>query len=357
MEPTEAPSRLPDGDGDVDDEPEVPTDLIPPDVPVQPDDSPEGPEGPQGFEEGWEAGSPAVRAGESEIPEEPQEPDAHWASTESGPGRVDDAADDEGGEPASAEDGADSGPLPEGAPLWSVFSKAGDSLTGPHAPAEGVGDRHVAVDRPAFNAMEIPQYNVCLYEYGTPLDRSDGGHLPLFNGPRPGDCGVIATMGAVAGHLPEAISSRVTENDDGTYQVTLHQVSADGFGDLAPYVPTGAVTVLTITPELVVPSLQPDAPAYAQVGTGGHAWSAILGKAFAGIDQTWGERGSSQGVLGHGFQSEFREPVQHVGLTGTGTMGSESSRSTPRSRRPISALPGPLTRAPAGLRHHARPGR
>ncbi|MET9324878.1 C2 family cysteine protease [Streptomyces sp. NPDC003038] len=321
VEPAEVPTGHPDGGVGVDEEPEVPTDLTPPDEPGQSDDDPEGPEEPQEFEEDWETDprAPTDQADGTEAPEEPQEPDSPGTSTGNRPEPLDDAADAETWERTSGADSAGGGPAPEGAPLRDVFSKVRDSLTGPHAPAEGAGDRHATVDRPTFNAMEIPEENVCLYQYGTPLDRSDGGRVPLFDGPptreqtaqgKLGDCGVIASMGAVAGHLPEAISNCVKENDDGTYEVTLHQVSKNRPGDLAPYEPTGVVTVLTVTPELVVPSLDPKTPAYAQVGTGGAAWSVILEKAFAGVDQTWeeGKAGQTSGYerLNLGTRVEHR---------------------------------------------------
>ncbi|MCX5072234.1 C2 family cysteine protease [Streptomyces sp. NBC_00513] len=321
MEPAEVPTGHPDRDVGVDEEPEVPMDLIPPDEPGQSDEAPEGPEEPEEFEEDGEADPTAAtdQADGTEAPEEPQEPDSPGTWTGNGPEPLDDAADDETGERTSAADPAGGGPAPEGAPLRDVFSKMRDSLTAPHASADGAGDRHATVDRPAFNAMEIPEENVRLYQYGTPLDRSDGGRVPLFDGPPSreqtaqgtlGDCGVIASMGAVAGHLPEAISNCVKENDDGTYEVTLHQVSKNRPGDLAPYEPTGAVTVLTVTPELVVPSLDPKNPAYAQVGTGGAAWPVILEKAFAGVDQTWeeGKAGQTSGYerLNLGTRAEHR---------------------------------------------------
>ncbi|KIF05837.1 hypothetical protein PL81_10915 [Streptomyces sp. RSD-27] len=192
---------------------------------------------------------------------------------------------------------ADDGPPHERAPLGDIYSKLRDSVLAPREPTEGSVDLYATVDRPAYNAVEIPEYGVRLYQYGTPLDRADGGRIPLFNGPPAreqttqgalGDCGVIATMGAVAGHLPEAITKAVKENGDGTYEVTLHQIKKTAPGDWTPYEPTGSLAVLTVTPDLVVRYDNAEVPAYAKV-SGGAAWPAILEKAFAGVDQTWEE--------------------------------------------------------------------
>ncbi|MGW2018294.1 C2 family cysteine protease [Streptomyces sp. NPDC001927] len=201
-------------------------------------------------------------------------------------------------EPEDDPDRADGGPDPERAFLGDVFSKLRDTIAGPREPAEGPVDRYATVKRPDFNAMAIPEYGVTLFQYGTPLERPDGQRAPLFDGPprreqteqgRLGDCGVIATMGAVASHLPEAISECVKENEDGSYEVTLHQVKKTSSGDFTHCEPNGAVTVLTITPELVVEYDRPERPAYARPGADGVAWPAVLEKAFAGVDQTWEE--------------------------------------------------------------------
>jgi hypothetical protein len=69
-------------------------------------------------------------------------------------------------------------------------------------------------------------------DYGPPPDRPDGTPIPCFDGPptreqtvqgQLGDCGVIATIGAIAGHRPEAIRDCVRPNDDGSYEVRLHE--------------------------------------------------------------------------------------------------------------------------------------
>ncbi|MFJ8162354.1 C2 family cysteine protease [Streptomyces sp. NPDC096136] len=264
---------------------------------------------------------PADRSGASG---EPEQPHARGASDV-----LADAAEERSGDEQqdTVSGAADDGPPPEGAPLGDIYSKLRDAVLTPREPAEGSLDLYATVDRPAYNAVEIPEYGVRLYQYGTPLDRSDGGRIPLFDGPPAreqtmqgslGDCGVIATMGAVAGHLPEAISNAVKENADGTYEVTFHQVKKTAPGDWTPYEPTGSLTVLTVTPDLVVKYDDTQRPAYAKV-QGGAAWPAILEKAFAGVDQTWeeGKLGDASGYqrLNLGTKADNRA-VMLAQLTG-----------------------------------------
>ncbi|GLY78693.1 hypothetical protein [Actinoallomurus iriomotensis] len=87
------------------------------------------------------------------------------------------------------------------------------------------------VDRPDFqDPREDPR--LVPDRYDTPLERTDGTRTPLFRGEPTreqtkqgdlGDCGIIATLGAVAGHRPEAIRDCVRETDDGNYEVRLHE--------------------------------------------------------------------------------------------------------------------------------------
>ncbi len=86
-------------------------------------------------------------------------------------------------------------------------------------PDQGPADRlHPHIDRPPFqdrfDDREPPD------RYGTPLERPDGTRVPCLNG-RPqrgqaeqgwlGDCGVVATLGAVAAHRPGDISRPIAE--------------------------------------------------------------------------------------------------------------------------------------------------
>ncbi len=144
------------------------------------------------------------------------------------------------------------------------------------------------VDRPAyrdrFDDRAPPD------RYGQPLERPDGTRVPCLKG-RPdrtqteqgwlGDCGVIATLGAVASHRPGDIASRVGQQPDGTYKVSLHEAlwTRDGAA------PTGQMIELTVTPDLPVFDTAPDEPAFAQASEA--AWAPALEKAMAGLDQTW----------------------------------------------------------------------
>ncbi|MFD7757238.1 C2 family cysteine protease [Streptomyces sp. NPDC059757] len=196
-------------------------------------------------------------------------------------------------EPSAREEG------PEG----GFLGQARDAVSWWKEPTEEAVDLHATVDRPDFNEV-TPAGD---YRYGTPLDGPDGKRIPLFDGPPAreqtkqgdlGDCGIISTMGAVAGHRPEAISDCVRENGDGTYEVTLHQTKRSHYGDWSRFEPTGAVTVLTITPDLPVASDSPDRPAYARSSANDVAWVPILEKAIAGVDATWDE-GRTKPVEGY----------------------------------------------------------
>ncbi|MGQ4358664.1 hypothetical protein [Streptomyces sp. SAS_272] len=148
------------------------------------------------------------------------------------------------------------------------------------------------VDRPDIHNPQA--LNARPDRYGNPLEREDGTRVPLFDGPPRreqtrqggiGDCGMISTMGAVAGHLPDTIRDVVRERDDGAYEVTLHETKYAASRDR--YEPTGRPVRLTVTSELPVFSEVPDRAAFARTAEVGVAWPAILEKAIAGVDQTW----------------------------------------------------------------------
>ncbi len=144
------------------------------------------------------------------------------------------------------------------------------------------------VDRPAyrdrFDDRAPPD------RYGEPLERPDGTRVPCLKG-RPdrtqteqgwlGDCGIIATLGAVASRRPGDRASRVGQQPDGTYEVSLHEArwTRDGAA------PTGQMIELTVTPDLPLFDTAPDEPAFAQASEA--AWAPALEKAVAGLDQTW----------------------------------------------------------------------
>ena len=147
---------------------------------------------------------------------------------------------------------------------------------------------HPHIDHPSFqdhfDDREPPD------RYGTPLQRPDGTRVPCLIG-KPergqaeqgwlGDCGVVATLGAVAAHRPADIGDRIAEQPDGTYKVRLNEAqwSPDGAA------PTGQMIELTVTPTLPVFDTSPDESAFAQPTEA--AWAPVLEKAIAGVDQTW----------------------------------------------------------------------
>jgi hypothetical protein len=95
---------------------------------------------------------------------------------------------------------------------------------------------------------------------------------------------LIAVLGAVAGHLPDQITCRVTERLDGTYLVAL----AEARCSLSGAVPTGRTIELIVSPDLPVYDHSPGEPAYAKADRA--AWAAIAEKAFAGVDASWTAR-------------------------------------------------------------------
>jgi hypothetical protein len=130
--------------------------------------------------------------------------------------------------------------------------------------------------------------------YGPPPDRPDGTAIPCFDGPptreqtaqgRLGDCGVVATMGAIAGHRPEAIKECIRQNDDGTYAVRLHETRY--MPEKSRTEPTGEMITLTVTKDLPMRDDQLGTVAFANPAKTGVMWSPVLEKALAGVDQTW----------------------------------------------------------------------
>jgi len=183
-------------------------------------------------------------------------------------------------DPRSAQDRTDATPGP----------KDGRQPLDPGEAREGDGGdaSRVLVDHPAIHH---PGAATPLDRYGNVLHSLDGSRLPCLNG-RPvreqasqgriRDCGIVAALGAVAGHRPDDIAHRVREQPDGTYLVTLSETNRSDYGA----VPTGRNIELRVTPEVPVNDEAPDNPACAQAA-GGAAWCPVLEKAMAGVDQTW----------------------------------------------------------------------
>jgi hypothetical protein len=184
---------------------------------------------------------------------------------------------------------------------WSVATDGNIALH--HGPDEAPGTvgmweadrkayeadrRHGVVDRPA---VRDPFDGNSPDRYADLLTRPDGFRMPCFDGPprreqtsqgRLRDCGVIAVLGAVAGHRPDDIASRVRAGPDGNYQVALSEARRTRTGA----VPTGRSVELTVTGDLPARSDRPDVPAAAGTESGA-AWGPLLEKALAGVDHTW----------------------------------------------------------------------
>ncbi|MER6737829.1 hypothetical protein [Streptomyces puniciscabiei] len=245
--------------------------------------------------------APAVwRAEETGEPGEPEEPGDSASSS----GAYDASEPEDEGEPAE----------PEGdIPLQGAFLDRVKSVFG--GKADEVKEISEVVDQPDF---QVPGRLDPPDRYGTPLERPDGTRTPLFDGePRReqtkqgelGDCGVIATLGAVAGHRPLDIQDAVRENEDGTYEVRLHAAKNAGMGR---YEPTGDVIKLTVTPDLPVHDEIPGMPAFADSVSTGAAWAPVLEKAIAGADQTWTEERGDHWKRAHNVQGEL--PTGYVRL-------------------------------------------
>ncbi|MCN9241344.1 C2 family cysteine protease [Streptomyces sp. RY43-2] len=165
------------------------------------------------------------------------------------------------------------------------------------------------VDKPEF---QVPERLLPPDRYGTPLDRPDGTRTPLFNGPPKreqtrqgalGDCGIIATLGAVAGHRPQDISNAIRENEDGTYEVHFHGAKSVGIGR---YEPTGDSIRLTVTPDLPVYDEFPGMPVFADSVSTETAWAPIMEKAIAGLDQTWTDERRASWKVTHNRPDNLR---------------------------------------------------
>ncbi|MEU2791080.1 toxin glutamine deamidase domain-containing protein [Streptomyces sp. NPDC007100] len=151
------------------------------------------------------------------------------------------------------------------------------------------------VDQPRFgNHKKPPEFQPD--RYGTPLDRPDGTRVPLFDGPPSreqtqqgaiGDCGIIATLGALASRYPDLLQDMIRETEDGNYEVRFHEVRRNNYGNQAP---TGRILTVRVTPDVPVYSDFPNTTAYANANDTGVAWPAIMEKAIAGLDQFWDDK-------------------------------------------------------------------
>jgi hypothetical protein len=116
--------------------------------------------------------------------------------------------------------------------------------------------------------------------------------VPVFDGPPRreqitqgvvGDCGVLSTIGAVAGHRPDTIKNLIKPAGDGKFEVTLHEVTPAAPSDPVAR-PTGDTRTYRVTDEIPVAS-------HNQKPVGANAdrcgWPALVEKVIAAEDQTW----------------------------------------------------------------------
>ncbi|MBM7783334.1 calpain family cysteine peptidase [Tenggerimyces flavus] len=126
------------------------------------------------------------------------------------------------------------------------------------------------------------------------LVRDQDKPIPAFDGEptrkdvaqgRIGDCGVLATFGAVAGHRPGDIERAIKQVGEGEYEVTVHEIKPASHLDPVAR-PTGNTRTIRLSDELPV---REDHPARDLVGAKAEvvAWPALLEKAIAAQDQTW----------------------------------------------------------------------
>ncbi|MBL6277282.1 hypothetical protein JMF97_14060 [Micromonospora fiedleri] len=135
--------------------------------------------------------------------------------------------------------------------------------------------------------------------YGPALDARTGQPAPLFDGPPRredvqqgalGDCGMIAVIGAVAGHLPDTIAQMFHPNPDGSVDVLLHEASGPG----QSVTPTGRQLRVTVWPDVPLHANSNGRSAYADQSTVGSSWASLLEKAIAAVDRTWTEQRHDQ---------------------------------------------------------------
>lgn len=172
----------------------------------------------------------------------------------------------------------------------SATDDADDAGGEGHEAGEPVEDARpeVRVDRP-----ELPPDRGV--HYGTDRTLRDGVPVrpEVFDGPPTreqavqgvlGDCGVIAALGAVAGHRPDAITDLIEPRADGSHLVRLHEVRPAGPGS---WQPTGQRIELLVEPDRPVLDVEPDRAAFANTRETGVGWAATLEKALAGADSAW----------------------------------------------------------------------
>ncbi|WP_157573986.1 hypothetical protein [Nocardia jejuensis] len=126
------------------------------------------------------------------------------------------------------------------------------------------------------------------------------------------DCGVIATIGAVAEHRPEAIKNAIVSRGDGIYEVTLHSIERATKENPVAY-PIGGTTIFRISDEVpYAGSGRRREPIGARGPT--CAWPSLLEKALAAEDQAWtDEQLRDWGKKWASSKKEWVDSVRHDG--------------------------------------------
>ncbi|KIF01068.1 hypothetical protein PL81_37655 [Streptomyces sp. RSD-27] len=294
--------------------------------PIQPNDSSGTPGVP----------SEPVAASEASGPEEAPPPNDAAPATKDAPGRHDRVG--------AGDDAVEGG-------VWDALKQRagrGRKETGRSEHLTGTVD-HPAFQNPARSPADTPD------RYGTPLDRADGTRTPLFDGEPSreqakqgalNDCGVVATLGAVASHRPEAIRECVRETGNGNYEVTLHEAKFNY--SRYRYEPTGSEINLTVTSDLPVYDADPDSPAFADSVSTGTAWAPVLEKAIAGSDQMWDQERRDRWVEIQRIR-EAPEIPEYVRLDQGTSPRDRAELLTQLTGRPASVRDFPEHRDPNGL--------
>ncbi|MGI5416658.1 C2 family cysteine protease [Actinomadura luteofluorescens] len=276
--------------------------------------------------------------------------------------------------PASSESSGDLSDEPNERGLAEIPPGEGAGIAEPdeYAPERGISDRlkrwaakldrsdrpreiEGVVDRPDFqDPEEEPEF--IPDRYGMPLDQLDGTRIPLFDGmPKReqaeqgglGDCGIIATLGAVAAARPEALRSCVHETDEGNYQVRLHEAKYSRAKQC--YEPTGNSITLTVTPELPVMDDDPGKPVFAPA-LANTAWAPVLEKAIAGADRSWtAERWDKAKQLWKAQGNSGDSPTGYVRLNQGSTPDERSELLTQ-----LTGLPARTVQFPSGYDRQGR---
>ena len=97
---------------------------------------------------------------------------------------------------------------------------------------------------------------------------TDPNPVPVFDGPPTrdqavqgdvGDCGIVAALGSVAEHRPEAIKDAIKPAGDGEYEITLHEITEATPADPVAR-PTGDVKTYRVNDVLPVNTDEPSRP-------------------------------------------------------------------------------------------------